>query len=103
MRDAAVSLREGDWQEAGRLWKNLYDSLKKGKLKSRAAFNMALACEVQGMMSEAVDWIEKSKSCAAKGSEEERAALFYSTILQERAKDFQLLNLQMARFGNKFN
>ena len=55
------------------------------------------------MMSEAVDWIEKSKRCAAKGSEEERAALFYSTILQERAKDFQLLNLQMARFGNKFN
>jgi hypothetical protein len=55
------------------------------------------------MMSEAVDWIEKSKSCATKGSEEERAALFYSTILQERAKDFQLLNLQMARFGNKFN
>lgn len=29
MRDAAVSLREGDWQEAGRLWKNLYDSLKR--------------------------------------------------------------------------
>ena len=103
MRDAAVSLREGDWQEAGRLWKNLYDSLKKGKLKSRAAFNMALACEVQGMMSEAVEWIEKAKSCATKGSEEDRAALFYSTILQERAKDFQLLNLQMARFGNKFN
>ena len=50
--------------------------IEEGKLKSRAAFNMALACEVQGMMSEAVDWIEKSKSCAAKGSEEERAALF---------------------------
>ncbi len=103
MRDAAVSLREGDWQEAGRLWKNLYDSLKKGKLKSRAAFNMALACEVQGVMDEAVSWIEKAKSCASKGSEEERAALFYSTVLQERAKDFQLLNLQMARFGNKIN
>lgn len=103
MRDAAVSLREGDWQEAGRLWKNLYDSLKKGKLKSRAAFNMALACEVQGLMDEAVSWIEKAKSCASKGSEEERAALFYSTVLQERAKDFQLLNLQMARFGNKIN
>lgn len=103
MRDAAVLLREGDWQEAGRLWENLYDSLKKGKLKSRTAFNMALACEVQGRMNEAISWIEKAKSYASKGSEEERAALFYSTILQERTKDFQLLNLQMARFGNKFN
>lgn len=103
MRDAAVSLREGDWQEAGRLWENLYNSLKKGKLKSRAAFNMALACEVQGLMNEAVAWIEKAATCASKGSEEERVIALYSMVLQERAKDFRLLNLQMARFGNKFN
>lgn len=103
MRDAAVSLREGDWEEAGRIWKNLYDSVKKGKLKSRAAFNMALACEVQGQMQEAVSWIEKAQKSASPGSSEERAAVFYSTVLKDRAKDCQLLNLQMGRFSYKFN
>ncbi len=103
MRDAAVSLREGDWQEAGRIWTNLYDSVKKGKLKSRAAFNMALACEIQGQMDEANAWIEKAKTSASPGSEEERAATFYAAILQERTKDFLKLNLQMRRFGNNFD
>lgn len=103
MRDAAVSLREGDWQEAGRIWMNVYNSVKKGKLKSRAAFNMALACEVQGQMQEANSWIEKAQKSASPDSEEERAAMFYSAILQKRTKDFQLLNLQMGRFGNNFN
>lgn len=103
MRDAAVSLREGDWQEAGRIWMNVYNSVKKGKLKSRAAFNMALACEVQGQMQEANSWIEKAQKSASSGSEEERAAVFYSSVLQKRNKEFQLLNLQMERFGNNFN
>lgn len=103
MRDAAVCVREGDWQEAGRIWTNLYDSAKKGKLKSRASFNMALACEVQGQMEEANTWIAKAQQSASPGSEEERAAKFYATILQELTKDFQRLNLQMRRFGNNFN
>lgn len=103
MRDAAVSLREGDWQEAGRIWKEAYNSIKKGKLKSRAAFNMALSCEMQGQMNEAVMWVERAREAASTGSQEERAAVLYATVLQARAKDFQQLNLQMKRFGNKFN
>lgn len=103
MRDAAVSLREGDWQEASRIWKDLYDSAKKGKQKSRAAFNLALACEVQGKMEDANFWINEALKNASPGSDEERAATFYATVLKARTKDFQILNLQMQRFGNNFN
>lgn len=103
MRDAAVSLREGDWQEASRIWKELYDSFKKGKQKFRAAFNLALACEVQGKMEDADFWIKEAQKNASPGSDEERIVALYATILKGRAKDFQMLNLQMKRFGNNFN
>lgn len=55
------------------------------------------------MMDEAVSWIEKAKVVHLKVRKKNVLHSFYSTVLQERAKDFQLLNLQMARFGNKIN
>ena len=71
--------------------------IEEGKLKSRTAFNMALACEVQGMMRWSCWLIEKSKAVLLKVRKKNVLLSFYSTILQEKGtKDFHLLNLQMA-------
>lgn len=98
MRDAAVCVRENDWAEAKRLWQQLYDSRKKGRLKAKAAFNMALACEMEGSLDEASGWLDKAKGCVSPGSEEERVADYYQKVLEGKRKDLPKLDMQMKRF-----
>ena len=57
MRDADVSVKENDWDNAFRLWKGVYDS-KKGKLRSYSAFNIALYNEMKDNVPEALKWLD---------------------------------------------
>ncbi len=98
MRDAAICVRENDWGEAKKLWKQLYDSRKKGRVKAKAAFNLALACEMEGSLTEASGWLDKAKTYASPGSEEERMADYYQKVLDEKQKDLPKLDMQMKRF-----
>ena len=47
MRDAAVFVREDNWDKAIELWKQTYEKKKKGKQKMYAAYNIALGYEMQ--------------------------------------------------------
>lgn len=102
MRDAVVSLNENDWESARNLWESLYADRKKGSLKLKAAFNVALACEMQGDIHQAVEWLDKAKVLAKPGSEEERLIELYTSLLDKRKKELPKLELQMSRFQNKF-
>lgn len=102
MRDAVVSLKENDWESAYDLWKLAYESRKKGNLKLRAAFNAALACEMQGDMEQAVDWLVKAEALVKPGTEEEKAVQIYTSQLNKRKEELLKLELQMSRFQNKF-
>lgn len=102
MRDAVVSMGENDWAGARSLWESLYESRKKGSLKLKAAFNVALACEMQGDINKAFEWLAKAETLAKPGTEEEQIINFYKAQLDKRKLELPKLELQMNRFQNKF-
>ena len=102
MRDAAVCLHEGDWNEAQQIWKTLYDRLRKGKTKARAAYNIALSYEMLGNVDEAINWIKKSGQYAGQNSQEEQLVKHYSQELNSRMLEMVSLKSQMNRFNDNF-
>lgn len=97
MRDAGVYVREENWDEAARLWQELYDN-KKGKVKMRAAYNLAMYYEMQDDFERAAEYLNEAMTLAPEGSWEQ--LLVQSTALQmeEQAKLNQRLQIQMKRF-----
>lgn len=97
MRDAGVYLREQNWEEACLLWKELYDT-KKGKVKMRAAYNLALYYEQQDDYIRAKEYLETALTLAPEGSWEMHLIQFYLLQLEEQAQKNQRLKVQMKRF-----
>lgn len=100
MRDAAVAVDEGDWEEACREWQELYARRKQGKMKGRAAFNMALGQEMQGNFEEAEQWLRKAGEYMPEGSADKKLWDFYAVKLRKRMDEHFRLKTQMGRFGN---
>lgn len=62
MKAASQLVEMGKWLEAAGQWqKVIAKSKKRPKLAARAAFNMALANEMNGNFEVALEWLEKSK------------------------------------------
>jgi len=59
MRKAARKARDNDWRSAAIIWK-MYTQHKYKPLASQAAYNMALACELEGKLDLALDWAIQS-------------------------------------------
>lgn len=97
MRDAGIFVREGNWDEAGALWQTLYDT-KKGKVKMRAAYNLALYHELQDDFEKAKEYLDTASSLVTEGSLEEQLIVLYQLKLQELSKDNHRLKVQMKRF-----
>ncbi len=102
MRDAAVYLRENDWDEAYALWKTVYDKKKTGRAKMKAAYNMALYHEMHDDVKLAREWLEKARLLAKPASEDEAMIALYATLLAEREEKLVRLRIQMKRFDEKF-
>lgn len=102
MRDAEVCLQENDWEEAKKLWLSLFDRYKKGQTKMKAAFNIALAYEMTGDLSQAREWLDKALPLPKPGSREEHIVKTYDAQLKERMETIAKLNIQMERFRNNF-
>lgn len=119
MRDAAVYVRENNWQQAIELWKQTYEKKKKGKQKMYAAYNVALGYEMQDSIQAAEEWALKAQKEAydIDKIEEKKeqggidisdvpnyfAVTRYLNELQERKEGMTRLNVQMERFKNDFN
>lgn len=103
MRDAAVYVRENNWNGAFQLWKRAYDSSKvKSKKRMRAALNLALYYEMQSNISEALPYAKEAMDIAKPGSADRRLITFYYSVqLSNKSLQIQKLNLQMARFKKK--
>lgn len=117
MRDAAVCVRNNDWQQAIELWEKAYEK-KKGKQKMYAASNIALGYEMQDSIYQAEEWIVKAQEIAYKVDKIEekkgQPQLDISTIpnyidmtrylnsLMERKEGMTRLKVQMQRFDNDF-
>lgn len=68
--DKAVSLlRKNEWKEAETIWKK-YTTASSASFRSKIEFNLALAAEMNGNMTEAMEWLQKSlKSSYSKVAE----------------------------------
>lgn len=97
MRDAGFYVREQDWENAYLLWKELYDT-KKGKVKMRAAYNMAVYYELQDDFVHAKECLDTAVTLAAEDSWEMQLIQYYQLQLEEQAKLNQRLKVQMRRF-----
>ena len=97
MRDAGFFVREGNWDEASGLWQTLYNT-KKGKVKMRAAYNLALYHELQDDFDKAKEYLNVASSLASEGSWEEQLIVLCQLKLQELSKDNYRLKVQMKRF-----
>ena len=97
MRDAAVCVRENDWESASEIWKSVFDKSKSKKVKMRTAFNIALAYEMNGQLTEAEKWLDTAKGFIT--DNESRAEWkYYSALLKERISKFARIKTQMDRF-----
>ena len=65
MRDGVVYAREGQWDKAAELWQQAYNSSKSAKKQCYAAYNLALAYEMQDNIEEALKWITTALEKAA--------------------------------------
>lgn len=116
MRDAAVYVREKQWDKAIGLWKQTYDT-KKGKQKMYAAYNLAVGYEMQDSIELAADWALKAQAQArivdgvdkrnlsqldAGGLPNYVLTTLYANELQTREEGMLRLNVQMGRFKDDF-
>lgn len=113
MRDAAIYAKEKNWKEAIRLWEQVYEN-KKGKQKMYAAYNLALAYELQDSIGTSLEWARKAQTEAIKVDkvEEKKSAegvyaedvphyiltSLYVTELEKRKEGIIRLKMQMQRF-----
>ena len=101
LRDAAVSVKEDNWEEAMRLWQSAFNDTKSAKKKMYASFNLALGSEMLDNIDEAIDWITKSQQYAMQANQGEVAVLAsnYLQQLQERKQTYPSVKMQMQRFN----
>lgn len=97
MRDAGVYVREQNWEEASALWQKLYDT-RKGKVKMRAAYNLALHHEMQEDFERAKEYLETASSLVSEGSWEHQLIEYYRLQLDEQVRKNRMLKIQMKRF-----
>lgn len=103
MRDAAVCVKEGDWEGAKALWLSLYEHRKSEKVKARAALNLALASEMLDDLEAAQQWLDEAKKRIEPGSDEDRVYKYFTLKLEEKRMGFPHLQIQMKRFENNLS
>jgi Family of unknown function (DUF6340) len=80
----------GNWNEAGGLWKKETGN-PVGKIAGRACYNMAIICEINGELDNAIQWAQKSYE-----NYNNRLALNYVNILRNRKNNDLVLKHQQS-------
>ncbi len=89
MREAARMVKKNNWDAAAEIWKSEVNDEDK-KIASRAAFNIALACEMDDLILTALNWAIKAFS-----TEENKFTIQYLEVLKQRKKTKDILMNQM--------
>ena len=61
MKKAAISVQNNEWLNAAQLWQKIIQNRNPTRFVGKAAFNMALANEMNGKFDVALDWLDKSQ------------------------------------------
>lgn len=86
---AARLVHENSWDEAARIWQKMAET-ENPRIASKAAFNMALACELSDRLELALTWINKAWTIKSND-----LAVAYSRILRDRVKKSETVNEQL--------
>ncbi len=81
-----------DWEAALKTWSEVFETSYKSKIRAKAAFNAALACEVLGDLPGAQKWIQQAYIEGGK-----KQALWYSDIIDARIRQLTKLDEQTAQ------
>lgn len=114
LRDAAVFVRNGEFDKARELWEKAY-AKKSDKNKMRAAFNLALSYEMSDNLDAAEEWIGKALDMSKTIGKTETVILeseevkvstqvlytFYAEELKKRKDNMTKLNIQLERFNSE--
>lgn len=89
MEKATRYAKAGNWKTAAAQWQILVNS-PDPKLAGKAAYNMAVANEVEGKLTSALEWAQKSYAEYGNGKAKE-----YINVLNHRIMEQQRVNQQM--------
>lgn len=81
----------GNWDGAAELWKK-ETTASSSKIAGRACYNMAIICEINGQLDQAIDWAQKAYE-----DYNNKLALRYVNILKNRKENNNLLQYQQQR------
>lgn len=104
MRDAAVFVKDDNWNEAVNLWQQAFNESKSNKKKMYASYNLALGHEMLEDIEQAIEWATKAQQYAIQANQGEVAQLagIYLQQLHERKQSFASVKMQMQRFNEDF-
>jgi hypothetical protein len=89
--------KKNDWLKAAEFWYKETNN-KNQKIASKACFNMALACEMEGKPGLGIDWLIKSYNALPKNSEVHKAnCQQYINVLTLRKKEIEQLEKQLRK------
>ncbi len=100
-RQASAYASAQRWEEAEKLWESLYGEATNKVNQAKIASNIAFALEMQGEYDTALEWAEKAKSVFeeyGKNSQDYQLLSQYTTVLQERIRENNKLNVQFGDF-----
>ncbi len=89
LKEGTFYAKRNMWHEAAEYWRNGMESSKKN-ITAKAAFNMALVCEIEDRMELANKWIQISDSLKSTNLSKQ-----YRNILDKRMKQRRTLDQQM--------
>ena len=91
-------IKNGDWLKAAELWKK-HTTNKNKFIAAKCMFNMGLACEMQGNLEAALEWVVKSYHVfGAKNPTHAQNCMNYIHLLSTRQSDQKVLAIQ---FGDQ--
>ncbi len=100
IKEANKLADNNEWLKAAEIWKSLIESPNKN-IAAKCMFNLALACEMNGDLEAAMEWVIKSYYVfEQKNSLHAEICKNYISILAQRKLDFILLNEQLGFENN---
>jgi len=84
-----------EWLKAAEIW-NKQSKNKNPRMAAKACYNMALACEMEGKLDAAIDWLVQSHSVLKENNEEHKEnCKRYIAVLAQRKKEIEKLAHQV--------
>ncbi len=95
MHQAEKFALNNEWLKAAEIW-NKQTKNKNKTIAAKASYNMALACEMEGKLDVAIDWLIQSYSIIKENNDDHRAnCQRYITVLAQRRKEIVKLGKQV--------